>query len=174
MEAPMLAVFVASLSFVVASLSLGWNIAQWLLSDGRAKVTLLHGLQTSDGAYIGPVSKNGSGLDLEVLRSQGIHGTDVVGIEVANTGRTGLTVQKIALHPRHGSSVFVPIDQLVGPRLPHRLEPGTNDTWLIPTDIAQQLVRVSQTALNEPVSGVYMTTTTATGKKRKTRSTLKI
>ncbi|MCC0767364.1 hypothetical protein, partial [Micrococcus luteus] len=40
--------------------------------------------------------------------------------------------------------------------------------------IAQQLVRVSQTALNEPVSGVYMTATTATGKKKKTRSTLKI
>lgn len=174
METESVALLVSALSLVLAALALGWQIAQYLLSAGRPKAKLLHGLVSSTEAYSGPVRADGRGLDLDGLRRQNMSGFEAVGIQVTNHGRAPVIVENVKLLPRVGAMSFIPIGERVGPDLPYKLEPGANASWFLGLHHATKLAATSREILNERVSGVYMTAQLGTGKTVRTRQTLRV
>lgn len=173
MEIEAIALLIAALSLVLAGLSLGWQIAQWLLSGGRAKATLLHGVRQGSDAIIGPVGRDGAGFNITDLRRQGIDGAEVVGIQVTNHGRAPVVVEGVRLCPRGGAMRFVPVAERLGPELPYTLEPGSNASWYMTADHAAALADASREVLTEKVTGVYMDAQLGTGKTITTRETLR-
>lgn len=174
MNAEVAALLISALSLVLAGLSLGWQIAQWLLSAGRPKAKLVHGILNSSEVYSGPVTKKGRPFDLEKFRNQGIDGIAVVGIQITNHGRAPVIIETVTLLPRGGVMRWISVGNLVGPELPHRLKPGTNESWFVPMETAVRLVHSSREALNEEVSGVYMAVQLGTGKAINTSETLQV
>lgn len=166
------ALLISGISLLFAGVSLGWQIAQWLLSAGRPKAELRHGVQGGGGAVTGPVGKSGNPFRIQNLRQQGFTGPELIGVQITNHGRSSVTVESVALAPRGGGARFVPEAQLLGPDLPHRLEAGTNASWYVDAVVGHQLIAVSRTALKEKISGVYMTATMGTGKIISTPTTL--
>jgi hypothetical protein len=172
MEAGTVALLISAVSLVLAGLSLGWQIAQWLLSAGRPKAVLLHGVWQGSGAYTAVVKQGGSPLDIAGLNRQGIVGPQVVGIQITNHGRAPVTVVRVTLRARGGTLSLVPLTELLGPSLPHRLEPGTNSIWYVDASNAITLAESSRDVLHQKVSGVYMTAELGTGKEIRTPQTL--
>ncbi|MCL2468572.1 MAG: phosphoribosylamine--glycine ligase [Micrococcales bacterium] len=173
METEAVALLVAAVSLLVAGLSLGWQMAEWLLSAGRPRATLLLGVAQGAGVYCGPVPKSGRLLDLDQFLRQGIDGPEVLGIQVTNHGRAPVTVDRVAVLTQGGTVSYVPGDDLVGPGLPCTVEPGRNNSWYVPLDKALALASASREAAGEPVTGVYMTALLGTGKAVRTRRTLR-
>lgn len=174
MSSDIVSLVIASISLLVAGLSLGWQIGQWLLSGGRPKATLLHGVQGRGGVFTGPVEKAGRSRNVEDLRKQGFYGPEVVGVQVTNHGRASVAVESVALCSRGGGISYVPNGDLIGPQLPYRLDAGTNETWFVDAELGRSLVAVSRNALQKPTQGVYMTVTLGTGKTIETPTTLRI
>lgn len=172
MELESLAIFLSAISLLVAGLSLGWQILQWLLSAGRSRAVLYYGVLQGQSALASPVPKKGSSLNFDSLRSQGSDGPAVVGVEVTNHGRASITVQNVVLKTRGGTLSLVPVAERLGPDLPYRLEPGTNASWYLEVDHAVRLAKASREVFKESVTGVYMVAHLATGKSAKTRRTL--
>ena len=69
---------------------------------------------------------------------------------------------------------FMPQGELIGPQMPHRLEAGTNESWYVDADLTNSLVAASRNALDEHISGVYMTVALGTGKSITTPTTLRM
>lgn len=174
MESSDVALLISALSLALAGLSLGWQVCQWLLSAGRPKATLLHGLVNGSSAYFGPVKPSGVGFDLQNLRQQGVDGFEAVGIQITNHGRAPVIVESVKLRPRGGVMQFVAIEERIGPELPHTLVPGSNASGFIDAERASTLAYVSRETLKENVTGVYMTAQLGTGKSIKTRRTLRV
>lgn len=174
METESVALLVSALSLILAALALGWQIAQYLLSAGRPKATLLHGLVSSSEAYSGPVRADGRGFDLDGLRRQGMSGFEAVGIQVTNHGRAPVIIESVKLLPRGGAMSLTPIGERVGPDLPHKLEPGANASWFLDLGHAVRLAAASREVLKERVTGVYMTAQLGTGKTVRTPQTLRV
>ncbi|GAA1718157.1 phosphoribosylamine--glycine ligase [Dietzia cercidiphylli] len=173
METESVALLISALSILLAALSIGWQIAQYLLSAGRPKATLLHGLVSHSEALSGPVTANGKGLDVRRLREQALGGFEAVGIQVTNHGRAPVIIESVKLRPRGGVMTLIPISERIGPDLPHKLEPGANASWFLGYDHAVRLAEASREVLKENVSGVYMTAQLGTGNTIKTRRTLR-
>ncbi|MCQ9367633.1 phosphoribosylamine--glycine ligase [Corynebacterium falsenii] len=174
MDSDFIALVIASISLLVAGLSLGWQIAQWLLSAGRPKAKLLHGVQGRGGLATGPVEKSGEPRNFESLREQGFNGPEIIGVQVTNHGRAPVTVDRIALCTRGGNMSVVPQNELLGPALPHRLEAGTNESWYMEADFGYRLVAASRAALHEQIRGVYMSAALGSGKSISTPTTLRM
>lgn len=174
MSSEVVALVIASISLLVAGLSLGWQIAQWLLSAGRPKAMLLHGVQGGGGVVTGPVERTGAPRNIKNVRKQGFDGPEIIGVQVTNRGRAPVTVESVALCPRGGEVRFVPQGELNGSELPHRLEAGTNSSWFVDADLGHRLVAVSRDTLQERIQGVYMSVTLGTGKTIKTPTTLRM
>src|SRR4051794_26170762 len=68
------ALIIAAISLLFAGLSLGWQVAQWLLSAARPKAQLMHGVLDAGGAYVGPVGRGGKRMDVQQFRRQGFTG----------------------------------------------------------------------------------------------------
>jgi hypothetical protein len=173
MDTTSTALLISMLSLALAGTSLGWQILQWLLSAGRAKATLLHGIMQGTASYSGPV-KDGKLHDLSSLRRQGFGGEEVVGIRVVNHGRAPVTIGRIVVHARGGRVTLNPVGDLIGAPLPHVLEPGTNENWYVAAADAIRLVTSSREILNDSVSGIYMTAELGTGKVVRTHELLRI
>lgn len=166
------ALIVSAVSLLVAGLSLGWQVAQWLLSAARPKAKLMHGVVDGSGAYVGPVGRSGARLNVQQLRPQGIAGPEVIGIQVTNHGRAPLVVERVTVHTRGGQMTFMPVGDLIGPTLPQTIEPGANQSWYTDLDRANALASSSREVLKEQVTGVYMTALLGTGKTIKTPRSL--
>jgi len=108
---------ISLLSLVIAGLSTGWQIAQYLLSAGRPKATLLHELVSSSAAYTGPVGSHEKKRSLEGAHHQGFSGVEAIGIQITDHGRAPVTIEKITLFPRGGTLSLVPLGELIGPDL---------------------------------------------------------
>ncbi|MHC6176198.1 phosphoribosylamine--glycine ligase [Glutamicibacter endophyticus] len=173
MNTESIALIISLLSLVIAALSIGWQIAQYLLSAGRPKATLLHGLVSSAAAYTGPVGSDEKKRSLDGLLQQGISGVEAIGIQITNHGRAPVIIEKITLFPRGGTMSLVPLGELIGPDLPYKLEPGANSSWYVDYLHATRLIASSREVLREKVSGVYMSAQLGTGKSIKTRRTLR-
>lgn len=163
------AIGVSAVSLAVSCLSLGWQIASWLMSAGRVRVELKHGLINSGAAFLGPVGKKGTLRNLTSLRGQGVTGQEVLAIEVVNVGRAPVTVTKYGATLRGAEVSVTPVHDTIGKSLPFRLEPGESETWAIDITSVRALVHAGQ-VLEPGARNICMTADLGTGKKRRTRS----
>lgn len=169
-----LAIILSAVSLVLACLALGWQVALYLLTAGRPKATLMQGVMARSGAYVVPVSRDGQPLNADQLRSQGADGPEMIGIQVTNHGRMPISIESVALHTRGGSMTYMPIGDRIGPDLPFKVEPGTNQSWYMPIRNAQALASTSRDIAKEPVTGVYARAHLGTGKSVDTPQTLRV
>lgn len=172
---PVLSLVVASLSLGVAGLSLTWQIAQWVLSSARARVTLMHGLQAADVIYMGAISrKRSTPSSPELLRSREIQGREIHGVAVANVGRASLTVQRVAMRVHRWDVTYIALSapELLGPSLPRRIDPGENASWYIDTEVARGLAQLARESGGPQTPKIYMSVTLGTGKTIRTRPIL--
>lgn len=88
---------IAVLALVASLLALGWNIAQWLLSGGRARVELSVGFveKISTRYALFPLSPNGLEEARKEMERNNINGDLAYFITVRNVGRTALTVRSV-------------------------------------------------------------------------------
>ena len=122
---------------VLASLSLGWQAASFVLSGGRVKARLLVGALGNGGMATRPAADLDAGW-LKQLESQGFS-QPVVALTVANVGRQPVNVTRWGLKSGLGTSLY-PVADGIGPRLPHRLDVGEAATWAIDMRSAQAFI----------------------------------
>jgi hypothetical protein len=113
---------------VLASLSLGWQAANYLLTGGRVKVRLRVGGLGNGGMVTAPPNSLSANW-WEHLASQGYQ-RPIIAVTVANVGRQPVTVARWGLRSGLGMSLYPAADS-IGPRLPHRLEVGESETWAV-------------------------------------------
>lgn len=169
MTLPGLAILISCGSLLLAGLSLGWQVAQWLLSAARPRAELRHGLLARGSIVCGTVSKEGVGCDVAQLLMQGFTGSEVLGILVTNHGRASLSVDRVAVRARGGKMSLVPTTTF-GPDLPYTIQPGTNASWYMPLEQAEMLLAAARAA-NDPVTGLYMAAELGTGRTIHTPTT---
>lgn len=121
---------VAICAAVVAATALGWQVASWLLSGGRAKVELLNGALHQFGPQwvVMPPNK-----PLDPSAAANGFTRRAIFVEVRNVGRLPITVTSWQLKLPGGVKIGE-LNSPNGPKLPHRLEVGDNATWAIEVD----------------------------------------
>jgi hypothetical protein len=113
---------------VLASLSLGWQAANYALTGGRVKVRLRVG-GLGNGGMVTASPNSLSANWWNQLASQGYQ-RPIIAVTVANVGRQPVTVARWGLRSGLGMSLYPAADS-IGPRLPHRLEVGESETWAV-------------------------------------------
>lgn len=123
---------IAVLAWVTALVAILWNILQWLLTPGRARVYLRWGYRNMSGGKDGPPRMSderrvrGPWYDLDVGEGY----VAMIDIEVVNRGRMKLSVREIYLQ-------FVVNDlrppdlPFTGPALPCSIDSYHSETWTI-------------------------------------------
>jgi hypothetical protein len=132
---------------VLASLSLGWQAAQYVLTGGRVKVGLRMGALGPGGMVTAAPSSLRAGW-WEQLAAQGYR-RPIVAVTVANVGRLPVTVARWGLKSGLGMSLYPAADS-IGPHLPHRLEVGESETWAVDLGPADAFIRTTREALGRP------------------------
>ncbi|MFB9749216.1 phosphoribosylamine--glycine ligase [Leifsonia shinshuensis] len=165
-----IALLVSVFSLCVAALSLGWQIALWLLGGRRVSIQLRHGVLGDGGIAAGPVG-NGKANDISSMRHQVFVGPEVVGVDVINVGRLPLTVSEYSLRVKGGQFSFVPHGEVIGRPLPFRLEPGESETWYVDAADARALARVHRD-MGKRVAEVFMAVKLGTREEKRTKQTL--
>jgi hypothetical protein len=126
------------LSAVNALLWLVSILAQILIyrwSGSRVQVELKHGA-IGDGAIA---------LDLpgdfqpELYRRMGFD-EEIIAVQVRNTGRMAVYVTRIMARLESGVEVGL-LRQTLGTELPYRLEPQSEQTWIVPLSEVYQVIR---------------------------------
>lgn len=123
------ALLIACFGAVMAVLSLGWQIAAWMMEGRRVRVVLKHGAMGHNGFAVGAVERSGKPRDLHSVIAEGFTGRDVLGVTVTNLGRAPVTVTKYSTILIGGALSFSPIGSQIGPILPFRLQPGESESW---------------------------------------------
>src|SRR5258708_15844709 len=109
----------------LASLSLGWQAATYVLTGGRITIGLRVGGLGSGGMVTAPPETLSQDW-LESLASQGFS-RPIVAVTVANIGRQPVTVARWGLKSGLGMSLYPAADS-IGPSLPHPLDIGDSAT----------------------------------------------
>lgn len=167
------AVVLSALSFALACLALGWQVASWLLSGGRVKATLKHGVLGPGSAVTRPVGRSGGLMSLATLHAQGFIGTEVLAVDVANVGRAPVTVARYSGRLLGAGVSFVPVADAMGPALPCRIDPGESQTWYADMAAVRALVATGQ-ELQAGARQVRMAVELGTGKTVETRTAARI
>jgi hypothetical protein len=162
------ALLVAILGLVVATFSVGWQMAAWSLDGGRVRVRLMHAARAGASVVTGAIGRDSNPLDFSKVVGMGGLNQQLLGIEVTNVGRLRVRVSKYSAELWRGGLSFSPIGEAIGKDLPHWLEPGDSETWYAEMEDAVRLVD-SMRSLGKPARGVQMTVTLGTGKKVTTR-----
>jgi hypothetical protein len=165
------AIFIASLSLIVSGLSLGWQIAIWLMNGARIRVTLKSGIFGRGGVVLADVKKDGRLPNMDSMRDQGWTGPDVLAIEVTNVGRQRAKVTRYGFRQVKGHLGIVynnPGD--LNPSLPEWIEPGESATWYAELEDAVALVRVTHAKKPVPLGRMRMYVELGTGKTLVTRN----
>ncbi len=115
---------IAVLGFALACLSLGWQVATYVLAGARVSCELRAGSAGMGGAVTAPVGD----IDFRQLRQQG-YDRPVAEIVARNKGRLPINVKRYSLETDLGFS-FQQLDMPHNPSFPHRLEPGAEVTFL--------------------------------------------
>jgi hypothetical protein len=131
---------------VLASLSLGWQAANYVLTGGRVKVRLRVG-GLGNGGW-SPRPRIASGRTGGNLASQGFP-QPIVAVMVANVGRQPVTVARWGLRSGLGMSLYPAADS-IGPRLPHRLEVGESETWAVDLAPVHAFIQATRETLEKP------------------------
>jgi hypothetical protein len=132
---------------VLASLSLGWQAAQHVLTGGRVKVRLRMGGIGNGGMVTAAPSSLREGW-WEQLAEQGYR-RPIVAVTVANVGRLPVTVARWGLKSGLGMSMYPAADS-IGPPLPHRLEAGESGTWAVDMGPVDAFIRATREVLGRP------------------------
>jgi hypothetical protein len=119
---------------VLATLSLAWQAASYVLTGGRVKVRLRVGGFGNGGMITAPPNRLTANW-WESLASEGFE-RPIVAVTVANVGRQPVTVARWGLTSGLGMSLYPAADS-IGPSLHHRLEVGESATWAV--DLASVL-----------------------------------
>lgn len=131
---------------VLASLSLGWQAANYVLTGGRVKVVLRVGGR-SDGGMITMPTERFTEESPKLLASQGFP-QPVVAVKVANVGRQPVTVAGWGLVSGLGTSLY-PATDSIGPPFPHRLEVGESATWAVDMHTVNDFIQATKATLAE-------------------------
>lgn len=164
----------AGLSLLVAALSLGWQIAGYLLEGRRVRVTLLHGSQGHSGIAVGAVTRDRKPKDLRPLRAEGFEGTEIIGITATNIGRAPITIEKYSVHAHNGGMAFTPLGDRIGPELPFRLAPGESQSWYAEMRDARALLHALGAVQPVRNHDVYMSITLGTGDLKRTKRRIQV
>ncbi len=132
---------------VLASLSLGWQAAQYVLTGGRVKVRLQIGA-LGNGAIVTAAPSSLHEGWWEQLAEQGYR-RPIVAVTVANVGRLPVTVARWGLKSGLGMSLYPAADS-IGPPLPHRLEVGESETWAVDMGAVDAFIRATREVLGQP------------------------
>ncbi len=132
---------------VLASLSLGWQAAQHVLTGGRVKVGLRMGAFGHGGMITAAPSSIREGW-WEQLAAQGYR-RPIVAVTVANVGRLPVTVARWGVRSRLGMSMQ-PARDSIGPPLPHRLEVGESETWAVDMAPVDAFIRATREVFGRP------------------------
>lgn len=168
-----LTLLIAALGLVVASLSLGWQLASYILDGRRIRVTLLHGTMGAHGLVVGPVGRDGKPKDLTRIRAEGFDGLEVVGVTATNVGRAPATISRYSVQLKRGGFSYTPVGDKIGPDFPYRLEPGESAAWYSAMQDARALVAASST-VTKVSHDVRMAVELGTGDTIKTRRVLDV
>jgi hypothetical protein len=177
------ALIIAIAGLVLAGMSLGWQIAAWNLTGGRVRVTLKHGAMTGAMAITRAIGQDGALATPADLRlDPGSGATEVLAVDVRNVGRMPVTIERFGaelLQPRNGSLLsmllpqrgalsLIPVADAIGRPMPHRMEPGTAETWYVRMHEVRALVYSAQ-AINPGGRSVAMFVELGNGRKVRTR-----
>lgn len=118
---------IALLALLIATLSLGWQIAMYLLNGSRPAVDLLAAAVGEADAVAIPIQVDA----LEQLGRQGLT-TPALAVQVQNRGRTAVSVTRWGL-TFSNEAFFLPPDWYPNEKnpLPYRLEPGADVVFLV-------------------------------------------
>jgi hypothetical protein len=120
--------------------SLVWQAATWVLSGSRVRIALRRGGLRRDAhgtaRLSGPLQPTEG--DYAVMRDQGFT-DEVLIVDVRNVGRMPVSVDTITINTEDGWG-FGRLADPENPELPHRLEPGSKQTWHVDLEALQQLV----------------------------------
>lgn len=164
----------AGLSLLVAALSLGWQVAGYLLEGRRVRVTLLHGAQGHVGAAVGPVKRDRKPNNLRGLRAEGFEGTEIIGITATNIGRAPITIERYSVHAHKGGMAFTPLGDRMGPEFPFRLPPGESQSWYAEMRDARALIHALNAVKPARTGDVYMSITLGTGDQKHTKRRIQV
>jgi hypothetical protein len=151
---------IAVLSLVLSVASLTWQAATFVLSGSRVRAELKHGARNASTVVTGAPGSQ----DFLSLAGQGLT-DEVIGIEVRNVGRLAASIQSVSAALASGLKV-TPVRELVGPTLPHTLEPQSAASWFLPAAPIRDVVAFSSKGrLKQPdPNKVWMEVTLGTGK----------
>lgn len=182
------ALVIAIVGVALAAGSLAWQAATYVLTGGRAQVDLRVGALNRGGT--GMMTARPHNLDevwTQHLAEQG-YTRPVVIVRVRNVGRLPVTVQRWSLgclqensgggtlfrqiqqrrNPRTVSEL-TPIGESIGPPLPHRLEPGTSETWAVDAQAVHTFAVTNRETFNLAVAAVVGKVELGTGRTHTTR-----
>jgi hypothetical protein len=131
---------------VLASLSLGWQAATYVLTGGRITVGLRVGGLGNGGMATAPPETLSQDW-LENLASQGFS-RPIVAVTVANIGRQPVTVARWGLKSGLGMSLY-PVADSIGPDLPHRLDIGESATWAVDMHAVEAFIYATNETFGE-------------------------
>ncbi len=130
----------------LASLSLGWQAATYVLTGGRITIGLRVGGLGSGGMVTAPPETLSQDW-LESLASQGFS-RPIVAVTVANIGRQPVTVARWGLKSGLGMSLYPAADS-IGPSLPHRLDIGDSATWAVDMRAVEAFIHATNETFGE-------------------------
>lgn len=129
---------VAGLAFLLAVVSLGWQIASWRMSGPRVSVRLLvGGLRGTTHASVTVRADKDWRANLTEFRNEGM--TPLVGVEVVNSGRAATSVTGVQGALDSGQR-FGTLDNPLGKPLPHRLDSHDSGVWFLPLSDATEII----------------------------------
>lgn len=148
---------------VLAAASLAWQAATYVLAGGRVSVDLRIGALHAGGSGMVTTAPEDAGQAWEErLAAQG-YTQPLAVVRVRNVGRMPVTIERWSLTcsrptaaSRNGSMLgaiaasrpqqlteLAPVTASVGPRLPHRLEAGSSETWALDGREVHNLARAT-------------------------------
>ena len=164
---PSLAVAIAGL--VLAAVALTWQAATFLMTGSRLKVDSRQGATDGRGIVHGAPGHE----TRELLLAQG-YTQEVLGAEVFNRGRTGVNVTGIRAVTSRGISC-TPVADLLGPPMPHRLEPGASASWFFPLAPVRAAIATSAEELGHPnPDDVAIDVDSGDGRRRRAKRKLRV
>lgn len=163
---------VACLSFLIASLSVVWQVASWFLEGRRVKVALVHGVAGRAGVLTRRLSHPGGRIDISKMRNQGFDGPEVIGIAVTNMGRATAKIDNVVIELKKGGFSYAPNSELLGPTLPLRLPPGETESWFADIAVAKALTSASKATGIEVSPRVRIRAHLGTGDTKVTRESI--
>jgi hypothetical protein len=125
---------IAVVGVALATLSLGWQAATFLLSGPRVKVFLAQGYRGPGGVMLAPIETYSDGGAAIARMGFTEH---VLAVHAVNRGRLPASITNWTVRFSNGATYMNPTDTL-NPKLPYRLEAHADATWYAPAAFLQE------------------------------------